>query len=139
MGSHADGKVLPQMRDDRTAGVDVRLLIKRSVDERPGCAAKPKMLDVADDTDNLPRPVFFVGIRIVAQPDLFSDWILGGEKLLHESLVHDDDPGRGFGIVLLEKSPSLHGNFQRSEKTRSNLLIARAGPLFRRRYGTANN
>src|SRR3981081_2462992 len=94
-----------------TSGKHRRLLIEWGVDKRRSLLPGTKMLDVADDSNDLARPRFIDGVRVVAQEDLLTDGIFVGEESVGERLIDGDDPGRGFRVVFIEVTPFDQGNF----------------------------
>src|SRR6267142_1040840 len=94
-----------------TSGKDRRLLIEWGVHKRRSLLPGTKMLDVADDANDLARPRFIDGVRVVAQEDLLADGIFVGEEFVGERLIDGYDKGRGFRVVLNEVTPFAPGNF----------------------------
>src|SRR5258708_37348975 len=92
------------------SGKDRRLLVEWGVHKRRSLLPRAKMLDVADDANDLARPRFIDGVRVVAQEDLLADGIFVGEESVGERLIDSYNPRRGLGIALIEEPPFDEGN-----------------------------
>src|SRR6185437_9017901 len=83
-----------------------------------------------DDADDLPGANFVHWIRVVAQQDLLADGIFVGEELVDEFFIDDDDPGSGFGVVVIEIAAFAERNFQRGEGVGADFAVAGLRAIF---------
>src|SRR5215467_8906758 len=117
------------MRDNRSSRVYRGLLQMRGIYERRCRLAQARMLNVADDPDNLPWALLVYRIRIVTQENLLPNRVLGWEETARKCFVHHHCPRRTLGIVFIEIAPPLQRNPKRPEKTRTDFVVTGARPL----------
>src|SRR5207302_10398446 len=117
----------------------VRLLEIRGVDKRWRLPCEPVMLDVADHADNFSRSIFFGGVGIEAQPQLFADRILVREVTMYEGFIDHDGPRRSAGIVIVQKASFLQRDSERVEEAGADLVVSSPRPLIGRWSGMPEN
>src|SRR6266446_6380810 len=112
---------------------DGGLLGVGGINKRRRLLSRPKMLYIANDAHNLPRPQFVHWIGVVAQEDLLPDGVFVGEKLARESLVDRDHPWRSCRVVIVQVAPFYQRNLQRAKYSGADFAVSSLRPILRRR------